>query len=103
MKMAIKDRKHLVIGVLIFGFSLITLVVFLPGSVKAGGQADEAAAVNPPAPAPAPQQPAQQQNHVQANAKAAPAPVVTQPQADETPREEPTGSESAAEPPAPAC
>lgn len=60
------------------------------------GEADEAAAVTPPAPAPT----AQQQNHSQSNAKAAPAPVVTQPQAGETPGEEPTGSEHAAEPPA---
>jgi DedD protein len=64
------------------------------------GEAEEAAS-NPPAPVPAeqqttPQQTAQQQNHSQANAKAAPAPVGT----DETPREEPTGSENAAEPPA---
>ena len=70
------------------------------------GEAEEAAAAeNPPAPVPAeqqttPQQRAQQQNHSQANAKAAPAPVGTQPQADEKPREEPTGSENAAEPPA---
>jgi len=69
------------------------------------GEAEEAAAAeNPPAPVPAeqttPQQRAQQQNHSQANAKAAPAPVGTQPQADERPREEPTVSENAAEPPA---
>jgi DedD protein len=68
------------------------------------GEAEEAAS-NPPASVPAEQQTtskqtAQQQNHSQANAKAAPAPVGTQPQADETPREEPTGSENAAEPPA---
>ena len=69
------------------------------------GEAEEAAAAeNPPAPVPAeqttPQQRAQQQNHSQANAKAAPAPGGTQPQADERPREEPTGNENAAEPPA---
>jgi len=64
------------------------------------GEADEAAVVNPPAPAPAPQQTAQQQNHSQANAKAAPAPVSAQPQADETPGKEPTGSDNASEPPA---
>jgi DedD protein len=70
------------------------------------GEAEEAAAAeNPPAPVPAeqqttPQQRAQQQNHSQANAKAVPAPVGTQPQADERPREEPTVSENAAEPPA---
>ncbi len=68
------------------------------------GEAEEtAAAENPPAPVPAeqqttPQQRAQQQNHSQAIAKAAPAPVGTQPQADESPREEPTGNENAAEP-----
>jgi tetratricopeptide (TPR) repeat protein len=43
MEMAIKDRKHLGIGVLILGFSLTILTVFLPKSVKAGSQADEAA------------------------------------------------------------
>jgi cell division septation protein DedD len=68
------------------------------------GEAEEAApAENRPAPVPAeqttPQQRAQQQNHSQANAKAAPAPVGTQ-QADERPREEPTGNENATEPPA---
>jgi DedD protein len=63
------------------------------------GEAEEAAS-NPPAPVPTPQQPTPQQNHSQANAKAAPAPVGSQPQADETPREEPTGAENAAEPPA---
>jgi DedD protein len=68
------------------------------------GEAEEAAAAeNRPAPVPAeqttPQQRAQQQNHSQANAKAAPAPVGTQ-QADERPREEPTGNENATEPPA---
>jgi DedD protein len=66
------------------------------------GEAEEAAtAENPPAPVPAeqqttPQQRAQQQNHSQANAEAAPA----QPQADERPREGPSPSENAAEPPA---
>jgi DedD protein len=63
------------------------------------GEADETA-TNPPAPAPAAQQTTPQHNHSQANAKAASAPAGTQPQADETPREEPTGSENAAEPPA---
>ena len=43
MKMAIKDRKHLGIGVLILGFSLTALTAFAPRSVKAGSQADEAA------------------------------------------------------------
>jgi cell division septation protein DedD len=66
------------------------------------GEAEEAPPKNPPAPAPvsAEQQTTPQQNHSQANAKAAPAPVGTQPQADERPREEPAGSENAAEPPA---
>src|SRR6201986_3603660 len=44
MKMAIKDRKRLGTGVLVLGFSLIVLIAFVPRSVKAGGQADEAAA-----------------------------------------------------------
>lgn len=43
MKMAIKDRKHLGIGVLILGFSLTVPIIFTPRSVRAGGQADEAA------------------------------------------------------------
>jgi Tfp pilus assembly protein PilF len=44
MKMAIKDRKHQGSGVLILGISLTILTVFLPKSVKAGSQADEAGA-----------------------------------------------------------
>jgi DedD protein len=62
------------------------------------GEAEEAAS-NPPAPVPVEQQTTPQQNHSQTNAKAAPAPAATRPQADETPREEPTGNENAAEPP----
>jgi DedD protein len=61
------------------------------------GEAEEAAS-NPPAPVPVEQQTTPQQNHSQTNAKAAPAPAATRPQADETPREEPTGNENAAEP-----
>ncbi len=61
------------------------------------GDADEAAVVNPPAPA---QQPAKQQDVSGTTAKDAPAPVGTQSRADEKPREEPTGGENAAEPPA---
>lgn len=43
MKMAIKDRKHRGAGVLILGISLTIFSIFLPKSVKAGSQADEAA------------------------------------------------------------
>ena len=44
MKMAVKDRKRVATGALILGFGLASLSVFVPRSVKAGSQADEAAA-----------------------------------------------------------
>ena len=44
MEMAIKDRKHLGMGVLILGVGLTILSVFLPKPVNAGSQADEAVA-----------------------------------------------------------
>jgi DedD protein len=72
----------------------------VPNPTAGNASEAEEAASNPPAPVPAEQQTTPQHNHSQANAKAASAPAGTQPQADETPREEPTGSENAAEAPA---
>ena len=43
MKMAVRDRRRVATGGLILGFSLASLIVFGPRSVKAGSQADEAA------------------------------------------------------------
>jgi Tfp pilus assembly protein PilF len=44
MQLTIKDRKLVCAVALILGFSLASLIAFVPRSVKASGQADEAAA-----------------------------------------------------------
>ena len=61
-------------------------------------EADEVAVERPPAPALAPQPAAKQQDD--SEVKTALPPITAPPKAVETPREEPTGSENAAEPPA---